>query len=170
MLDIYKLGDEVLRAPTERIKSFDSGLALLVDAMFTTMEEADGVGLAAPQVGVSKRLFVVDTRNEGERYAFINPEIIETSMELSSYEEGCLSVPGIYHDVVRAKDVTIQAQDVEGKVFTIKATGLLSRVIQHEYDHLEGKLFVDRLSDKDRDLVIKAYEKRNHKKKKKRNV
>lgn len=170
MLDIYKLGDEVLRAPTERIKSFDSGLALLVDAMFTTMEEADGVGLAAPQVGVSKRLFVVDTRNEGERYAFINPEIIETSMELSSYEEGCLSVPGIYHDVVRSKDVTIQAQDVEGKVFTIKATGLLSRVIQHEYDHLYGKLFVDRLSDRDRELVIKAYEKRNLKKKKKRNV
>ena len=78
MLDIYKLGDEVLRAPTKKITHFDNSLALLVDAMFSTMEEADGVGLAGPQIGASDQLFVVGTRNEGERYVFINPEIIET--------------------------------------------------------------------------------------------
>ena len=170
MLDIYKLGDEVLRTPTKKITHFDNSLALLVDAMFSTMEEADGVGLAGPQIGASDQLFVVDTRNEGERYVFINPEIIETSVELVPYEEGCLSVPGIYHDVVRPAEVTIQAQNLQGKVFTVKASGLLARVIQHEYDHLYGKLFVDRLDPNEKELVIKAYEKRNKKGKRKKGV
>ncbi len=168
MLDIYKLGDEVLRAPTKKVTRFDNGLAILVDAMFTTMEEADGVGLAGPQVGVSEQIFVVDTRNEGERLAFINPEIIETGIDLVPYEEGCLSVPGVYHDVMRPSTVTIQAQNVNGKAFTLKAEGLLARVIQHEYDHLFGKLFIDRLDEKDKEMMIKAYEKRQKKGKKRK--
>jgi peptide deformylase len=170
MLDIYKLGDDVLRTPTEKITKFDNAIAMLADAMFTTMEEADGVGLAGPQVGVSKRIFVVDTRNEGERYCFINPEIIETSMEMGPYEEGCLSVPGIYRDVVRPLGVTVQAQDINGKSFTIKATGLLARVIQHENDHLYGKLFIDRLDEKEKEAAVKAYEKHKGKGRKKNRV
>ena len=169
MLDIYTLGDEVLREGTSEINKFDSALETLVNAMFETMDEADGVGLAAPQVGVSSRIFVVDThQNPNERLAFINPEIIETSVEMVPYEEGCLSVPGVYHDVMRPKSVTIQAKDVKGKPFTLKADGLLARVVQHENDHLDGKLFIDRLDKDERDKMVHIYEKRAHKKGKRR--
>lgn len=168
MLDIFKYGDEVLREKTDRVEVFDDALALLVDAMFDTMIEADGVGLAAPQVGVSKRLFVVDTRSAGERIAFINPEIIETSDDSVPYEEGCLSVPGVYHDVMRPSHITIKAQDVRGKGFTLKAGGLLARVIQHENDHLDGRLFIDRLDDREREKVIAQYEKKEKGRRKKK--
>ena len=167
MLDIYKLGEDVLYTPTEKVKKFDSALKMLIDAMFDTMDEADGVGLAGPQVGVSQKLFVVDER-KGNRIAFINPEIIETSVEVGPYEEGCLSVPGVYHDVIRPLGVTVQAQDVNGKAFTIKATGLLARIIQHENDHLNAKLFIDRLSEDDRAMMVKVYERKNKTKKRKK--
>ena len=167
MLDIYKLGEDVLYTPTEKVKKFDSALKMLIDAMFDTMDEADGVGLAGPQVGVSQKLFVVDDR-KGNRIAFINPEIIETSVEVGPYEEGCLSVPGVYHDVIRPLGVTVQAQDVNGKAFTIKATGLLARIIQHENDHLNAKLFIDRLSEDDRAMMVKVYERKNKPKKRKK--
>lgn len=167
MLDIYKLGEDVLYTPTEKVKKFDSALKMLIDAMFDTMDEADGVGLAGPQVGVSQKLFVVDDR-KGNRIAFINPEIIETSVEVGPYEEGCLSVPGVYHDVIRPLGVTVQAQDVNGKAFTIKATGLLARIIQHENDHLNAKLFIDRLSEDDRVMMVKVYERKNKTKKRKK--
>ncbi|MDD5972648.1 MAG: peptide deformylase [Spirochaetales bacterium] len=167
MLDIYKLGEDVLYTPTEKVKKFDSALKMLIDAMFDTMDEADGVGLAGPQVGVSQKLFVVDDR-KGNRIAFINPEIIETSVEVGPYEEGCLSVPGVYHDVIRPLGVTVQAQDVNGKAFTIKATGLLARIIQHENDHLNAKLFIDRLSEDDRAMMVKVYERKNKTKKRKK--
>lgn len=167
MLDIYKLGEDVLYTPTEKVKKFDSALKMLIDAMFDTMDEADGVGLAGPQVGVSQKLFVVDDR-KGNRIAFINPEIIETSVEVGPYEEGCLSVPGVYHDVIRPLGVTVQAQDVNGKAFTVKATGLLARIIQHENDHLNSKLFIDRLSEDDRAMMVKVYERKNKTKKRKK--
>ena len=167
MLDIYKLGEDVLYTPTEKVKKFDSALKMLIDAMFDTMDEADGVGLAGPQVGVSQKLFVVDDR-KGNRIAFINPEIIETSVEVGPYEEGCLSVPGVYHDVIRPLGVTVQAQDVNGKAFTIKATGLLARIIQQENDHLNAKLFIDRLSEDDRAMMVKVYERKNKTKKRKK--
>ena len=167
MLDIYKLGEDVLYTPTEKVKKFDSALKMLIDAMFDTMDEAAGVGLAGPQVGVSQKLFVVDDR-KGNRIAFINPEIIETSVEVGPYEEGCLSVPGVYHDVIRPLGVTVQAQDVNGKAFTIKATGLLARIIQHENDHLNAKLFIDRLSEDDRAMMVKVYERKNKTKKRKK--
>ncbi|MBR1937661.1 MAG: peptide deformylase [Spirochaetales bacterium] len=173
MLDIYKLGEDVLSEQTTKVTEFDSALKMLVDAMFETMDEAEGVGLAAPQVGVSKRLFVVDThQNENERLCFINPEILETSPDLVHYEEGCLSIPGVYHDVERPSHVTVHAQDINGKAFTVKAEGLLARVIQHENDHLYGKLFIDRLEKDDRDLMVRLYERqeKNHGKGKKKRV
>ncbi len=163
MLDIYTLGEDVLRKKAEKVIEFDSSLTMLIDAMFETMEESDGIGLAAPQIGILKRFFVVDTRKQNEKIAFINPEIVEMSHEIGSYEEGCLSIPGMYYDIDRPLAVTIQAQDVKGKSFTIQATGLLARVVQHEYDHLSGTLFIDRMEEGAREMLVKAYN-RKHKK------
>lgn len=159
MLDIYTLGDEILRERCKPVKIFDSALSMLIDAMFTTMAEANGVGLAAPQVGVDSRLFVVDIPDFGKR-VFINPQIIETSIEVSCAEEGCLSVPGLWHDVERPSSIVVQAQDEKGKVFTLKADGLLARAIQHENDHLNGVLFIDRLEEVEREKMVKAWERR----------
>lgn len=166
MLDIVTLGDDILRQECTDVKVFDSALAMLVDAMFDTLSEADGVGLAGPQVGVAERIFVVKIPKE-EPLAFINPTIIETSVEEGPYEEGCLSLPGVYHEVIRPLRVTVQAQNVKGKPFTMKADGLLARVIQHENDHLHGKLYIDHLSDKDKEHMIHLYEKKNKLKKRK---
>ncbi len=163
MLDIYTIGEDVLRETCEKVKDFDSSLSILVDAMYDTLEEADGIGLAAPQIGVSKRLFVVDTRRPGEKYAFVNPEIVEMSHEMGLYEEGCLSIPGVYYDIERPLSVTIQAQDLTGKSFRLEASGILARVIQHEYDHLQGILFVDRMDEESREKLLKAYEKKTRK-------
>lgn len=166
MLDIYTLGEEVLQEKCQKVTKFDNALKILVDAMFDTMDEADGVGLAAPQVGVDQRLFVIHIRG-AEKRAYINPQIIETSIETETDEEGCLSIPGVWHDVQRPARVTIQAQDIEGKVFTVKAEGLLARAIQHENDHLNGVLFIDRLSDEEKEKMVKAYEKRTKGKRRK---
>ena len=160
MLDIYTLGEEVLKQKCQPVTTFDSALRILVDAMFETMDQADGVGLAAPQIGVNSRLFVIHIKNT-EKRAYINPQIIETSVETETAEEGCLSIPGVWHDVERPLRVTVQAQDLEGKSFTVKAEGLLARAIQHETDHLNGVLFIDRLDDIEREKMVKAYEKRN---------
>nr|WP_319472731.1 peptide deformylase [uncultured Sphaerochaeta sp.] len=160
MLDIYTLGEEVLQEKCQKVTKFDNALKILVDAMFDTMDEADGVGLAAPQVGVNQRLFVIHIRG-AEKRAYINPQIIETSIETSTDEEGCLSIPGVWHDVQRPARVTVQAQDVEGKVFQVKAEGLLARALQHENDHLNGVLFIDRLNDEEREKMVQAFEKRN---------
>ncbi len=162
MLDIYTLGEDVLREKTEKVTQFDSALAMLIDAMFETMEEADGIGLAAPQVGISKKFFVVNTRKQQEKIAFINPEIVDMSHEVGPYEEGCLSIPGMYYDIIRPLSITVQAQDVAGKSFVLKASGLLARVIQHEYDHLQGTLFIDRMDEPEREKLVKAYN-RKHK-------
>ena len=160
MLDIYTLGEEVLQEKCQKVTKFDNALKILVDAMFDTMDEADGVGLAAPQVGVNQRLFVIHIRG-AEKRAYINPQIIETSIETDTDEEGCLSIPGVWHDVKRPARVTVQAQDVEGKVFQFNAEGLLARALQHENDHLNGVLFIDRLNDEEREKMVQAYEKRN---------
>lgn len=159
ILEIVKIGDEVLREKCTPVKEFDSAFKMLTDAMFDELLEADGVGLAAPQIGISQRFFVVDIR-DGKRYVFVNPEIVETSLEKGPYEEGCLSIPGVYHDVERPLRVTVQARNAEGKLFNLSADGLLARVIQHEYDHLEGKLFIDHLSKEEREKMLKAYEKK----------
>lgn len=167
MLDIYTLDDEVLREDTEKVTVFDNSLKMLVDAMFDTLVEADGVGLAAPQIGVSKKFFIVDLRRGDDgRYVFINPEIIETSMEEGPYEEGCLSIPGFYREVIRPLRVKVQAQDLNGKYFTIDADGLLARVIQHENDHLNKTLFIDHLTPEEKEKVEKAFRKKNRRKRK----
>lgn len=162
MLDIYTLGEEVLTEKAQPVKTFDSALGILVDAMFETMEEADGVGLAAPQVGVSQRLFVIDVR-DGKQWTFINPEIIATSEECESAEEGCLSIPGVFSDVSRAARVTVQAQNLQGKPFTVEAEGLFARAIQHELDHLNGVLFIDRLDKEEHDRAVRSFERLNKK-------
>ena len=160
MLDIMKLGEEVLREKCTPVTEFDDGLRILIQAMYETMEEADGIGLAAPQVGVDKRFFVVGLP-DGTKKEFINPQITGTSVETSPYEEGCLSLPNVYHEVIRPSKVIVSAQDMNGNPFTLKASGLMARVIQHEYDHLDGVLFIDHLSDEEKSKVVRAYEKKN---------
>ena len=140
MLDIYTLGEDVLRKECSEVKVFDSALKMLADAMLETLEEADGVGLAGPQVGVSERIFVIHIP-DNPPIVFVNPEM--------------------YCNVIRPSAVTIQAQDVTGKPFTLEATGLLARAIQHENDHLHGKLYIDLLSEKDREKAVREYERRN---------
>ena len=142
MLDIYKLGNDVLREPCARVSKFDNALAMLTDAMFETMIEADGVGLAAPQVGISQRFFVVDTRREGERIAFFNPEIIETSGSQTG-DEGCLSLPGMSGTVTRPNYVKVKAFDENMEEITLEGTELLARAICHETDHLHGKMYTE---------------------------
>ncbi len=160
MLEIYTIGEEILRKKARRVENFDSALELLVNAMFEKMDEADGVGLAGPQVGVDLRIFVIDD-HRGVRKAFINPEIIETSMEECSMEEGCLSIPGVYAYLDRSEKVVVQAQDVNGKTFRLEADDLLARALQHENDHLNGVLFADRLDESSRNKLLRTYEKRN---------
>ncbi len=162
MLDVLTIGDEMLRTNTKPIKTFGGEIRLLADAMVETMHAEDGIGLAGPQVGVLKRIFVTHVSNDEPR-VYINPEILESSEDAVEYEEGCLSVPGVYAPVARPSRVKVQAQDVEGKVFTLNADGLLARVIQHEYDHLRGVLFVDRLDEETRNRVLEVYKRRSRK-------
>ncbi|MGH2786175.1 MAG: peptide deformylase [Actinomycetota bacterium] len=142
-LDIRTFGDPVLRTPALPVVDFDDKLAALADDMRETMLAAPGVGLAAPQVGVPRRLFVFDSGEESGAYA--NPEIMWRSEETQEGEEGCLSIPGIYFPVVRASRVTVRAQLVDGSPLEREAEGFLARIFQHEVDHLDGVLFVDRL-------------------------
>ena len=123
------------------------------------MHKGKGVGLAGPQVGLLERIFVVHVEGDEPR-VFINPSILETSAETSKHEEGCLSVPGVWADVIRPEKVKVQAWNEKGRPFTIEVNGLLARVILHEYDHLEGVLFIDRLSEPKRAKVIAKYEKK----------
>jgi len=145
MQQIVTYGDPVLEAKAEPVAEFDEALASFCAEMFVTLKRERGVGLAAPQVGISKRIFVTDADDDKPR-VFINPEILMTSPELVEYEEGCLSFPGIYFMVKRAAALRIQAFNEKGRPFTLEADGMLARVILHEYDHLDGKLFVDRVS------------------------
>lgn len=159
MLDIYTIGADVLRKNAEPIETFDEELAGLVAKMFDTMKLGKGVGLAAPQVGLAKRLFVMQIEGDTPR-VFVNPEIVQTSLELESFEEGCLSIPGVYADLDRPSGIRVQAWNERGRRFVLEAEGFLARVIQHELDHLNGVLFTDRLSEKNRDRLLKQYEKR----------
>lgn len=142
-MKIYKLGEEVLRKKCEPVAEITDEMRTLFNDMFETMIEADGVGLAAPQVGISQRFFVIISDDDVRR-VFVNPQIIETSAEQSDFEEGCLSLPGFNETIRRPASVTVQALDENGKPFTIKADGLLARIIQHEYDHLDGIVYIDR--------------------------
>jgi peptide deformylase len=148
-------GDPVLRDVAEPVESIDQGVKDLVSDMIGTLKRAHGLGLAAPQVGVSKRLFIVDLSAvdiNASLMVFINPEILETEDQVEM-EEGCLSFPGIYQKIVRPARVRIRAQNVDGKEFELTADGIAARAILHEYDHLEGVLFIDHISPFARSLL-----------------
>ena len=157
---IRAFGDPVLRAECEEIESFDSDLKKLVDDMFETMDGSDGVGLAAPQIGKNLRIFVIDStlfdkekKGEGIRQVFINPIIEEEDGEEWIFEEGCLSIPDVREDVSRKPNVVLSYQTLDGKVKEKKYDGMTARVIQHEYDHIEGVLFTDYISPLKRQLL-----------------
>ena len=138
--------DPRLRQATATIEQFDEALQTLIEDMFDTMYDANGVGLAAPQIGISLRLSVVDVEGDKKnQLVLVNPEIIAAEGQ-ATYQEGCLSVPSAYDTVIRAEKVTIRAQDRFGKPFEMTADGLLGECFQHEIDHLNGKLFIDMLS------------------------
>ncbi len=165
-MDIYTIDIEdqldVLRKKSEAVKEIDQNLIEYMDRMVEAIRGI-GIGLAAPQVGRNERFFVIQIDKEQPLY-FINPEIIGTSEELSSYEEGCLSIPGMYGDVKRPAAVQVQAWNRRGRPFTIEADGLMATCIQHEYDHLNGVMFMDHLSDRKREKLVKKYMKSLEKK------
>jgi peptide deformylase len=159
VLTILEYPDPRLRLKAAPVTVFDAELKQLVADMFKTMYEANGVGLAATQVNVHRRVLVTDMSDERNRpLALINAEIVGKD-GTQVYQEGCLSFPGVYADVTRALKVTVRAQDVDGKSFTVEAEGPLAVCIQHEMDHLAGKVFVDYLSPLKRNLLLKRMEK-----------
>jgi peptide deformylase len=156
------LPDPLLRQVSQPVERVDSELNQLVDDMLETMYEAPGIGLAAVQVGVPRRLLVIDLAKEGEEPAplvFINPKIIRSSDERSVYEEGCLSIPDYYAEVERPATITVTSLDRSGKEVTTEAEGLLATCLQHEIDHLDGVLFIDHISRLKREMVIKRFTK-----------
>ena len=161
-LAVVKYGDPVLTKRAEEVVEFDKNLAKLVDDMFETMYGAPGVGLAAPQVGILKRLFVMDCssgKNPKQKVALINP-VIATEEGDQSGDEGCLSFPGIYFQVKRPQRVVVRAQDINGSSFTLDVMDLEARCVEHETDHLDGELFISYLSPLKRDLVKRKIKKR----------
>jgi peptide deformylase len=157
---VISIPDERLRLETQTITQFDEKLKTLVNDMYETMEHAKGIGLAAPQIGLSLKVAVLDTSKErNQRMCIINPEIISREGE-EMMEEGCLSVPSAYDKAPRALRVKVRAHDVDGKTFEIEADGLLAHCLQHEIDHLNGKLFIDYLSPLKRQMIRKKVDKR----------
>ncbi|MDR0601070.1 MAG: peptide deformylase [Treponema sp.] len=157
-MEILTLGNDLLRVTAEPVARIDGEISKVAGEMIKALRAGKGVGLAGPQVGFMKRLFVVEVEGNAPR-VFINPSILETSQETAKYEEGCLSVPGVWADVIRPGAVKVQAWNEKGRPFTLEASGILARVIQHEYDHLEGILFIDRLPAQKRDLLLARMEK-----------
>ena len=157
-MDIITLGDELLRQKAKKIDIIDDEIKELSAKMLEILKRDKGVGVAGPQIGVMKRIFVVQIEGE-EGYVFINPSILETSVATNKYEEGCLSIPGIYANVVRSEAIKIQAWNEKGRPFTMEAGGLLARIILHEYDHLDGILFLDHVPESKREKLIEKYEK-----------
>ena len=153
-LKILEFPNPNLRKIAVPVTSFDSDLKCLIDDMFETMYEANGIGLAATQVDVHKRLLVLDVSEErNDPKVFVNPTIVVIESDLADYDEGCLSVPGFYETVSRPRKIKVSAQDKEGSQFELEADGVLSVCIQHEIDHLDGKLFVDYLSSLKRNRI-----------------
>ncbi len=148
-LEIFKLGSETLRTQAKRISKVDSNIRDLAKDMLQSMYSAKGIGLAGPQVGISKELLVIDINFEdsaAEPLILINPEITAFGSTLNTYEEGCLSIPGVYLNVVRPSTIKLKFRDEMGRPRKMNADGLLARCIQHEVDHLRGILFVDRVT------------------------
>ncbi len=159
LLNILHFPDPRLRTKAKPVTDFNLGLKTLVSDMFETMYEAPGIGLAATQVNIHQRLLVMDvSEDKSDPKVLINPELIETEGE-EEMDEGCLSVPGFYETVRRAEKIRVRAQNVDGETFEFDSEGLEAVCIQHEMDHLEGKLFVDYLSGLKRDRIRKKLEK-----------
>jgi peptide deformylase len=148
VLQIRTFGDPILRSPGLDVVDFDERLRTLAADMHETMHAAPGVGLAAPQVGITRRLFTFDSGEESGSY--VNPEIVWRSEETQDGEEGCLSIPGVYFPVVRSMSVKVHAQNLQGDQVEHEAEGFLARIFQHEIDHLNGVLFVERLDRENR--------------------
>ena len=160
--EIIKLPDKRLRLISEPVKQIDAGIRKLVDDMFETMYKAPGIGLAAIQLGVAKRVITLDLskkEDDHEPQVFINPEILWQSEALAKFEEGCLSIPDYYEEVERPAEVKVRYLDLAGKKREIDAKGLLATCLQHEIDHVNGILFIDHLSKLKRDRVIKRFTK-----------
>ena len=156
ILNIRIYGDEVLRKKTKFVKTFDKKLEKLVHDMFETMYEYHGIGLAAPQVGILRKVVVVDTMEPDEKHVLINPKILWQSEERDMMKEGCLSIPGVEGEVIRPESLRVKAQTVTGEEFELAASGLLARCIQHEMDHLNGILFIDHLRESERATLARA--------------
>ncbi|WP_288430320.1 peptide deformylase [uncultured Agrobacterium sp.] len=156
------LPDPLLRQQSKPIETVDAEIARLADDMLETMYDAPGIGLAAIQVGIPRRMLVIDLSREDEEkkpIVFINPEILKVSDDVSTYEEGCLSIPDYYAEVERPASLTVGYIDRDGKQQTVEADGLLATCLQHEIDHLNGVLFIDHISRLKRDMVIKKFTK-----------
>ena len=162
-LEIYKLGSETLRTEAKRISKVDNKIRDIAKDMLQSMYSAKGIGLAGPQVGISKELLVIDINFEdsaAEPLILINPEITAFGSTLNTYEEGCLSIPGVYLNVVRPSTIKLKFRDEMGRPRKMNADGLLARCIQHEVDHLKGILFVDRVTSKEelkQELIKEGY-------------
>lgn len=149
-LEMHYLGDKVLRQSAKRIAKIDDSIRQLAKEMLQRMYSDNGIGLAAPQIGINKQIIVIDTQPDNQTnppMILINPEIRKVSKDLCVMEEGCLSIPQVFLDVTRPRSIEVVYKDEYGKQRKIKAMGLLSRVIQHEMDHLNGVLFVDRVQN-----------------------
>jgi peptide deformylase len=152
IIPIRTLGDPVLKSSSKPVERFDEALRHLVQDMFATMYDAPGVGLAAPQVGISLRLFVYDDGVTGPM-CMANPELLSAEGELLE-EEGCLSIPGPFYPTRRSAKIVCRGQDLHGKLYEMTGEGLLARIFQHETDHLQGTLFIDRLDEDGRKAVL----------------
>ena len=160
--EIVLLGDPVLRKEAEDVTEFGPELEELVRDMYETMYHAEGIGLAAPQIGISKRILVIDLRSEEEpdaRLAVVNPTIVWESDETDKAPEGCLSIPGFEEVVRRPSEVTIEGFTPQGEEMTIEAGDLFARALQHEIDHLDGVLFIDRITPLKRRMLLKKWKK-----------
>ena len=160
VLPLHLLGSPVLRERSKEVAQVDDEVRAFIDAMFETMDANKGVGLAANQVGKAVRVAVIDA--DGHRIALVNPRVTVAGGVREAEEEGCLSIPDVFADVDRPTEVTLEALDRDGKSYTLEASGLLARAIQHEIDHLDGILFLDHLSLIKRQMLLARY-RREHK-------
>ena len=160
--EVVIMGDPILRTAAAEVDAFDPDLKTLVRDMFETMYHAEGIGLAAPQIGISQRVIVVDLRSEEQpeaRLALINPKVVWASKESEKAPEGCLSIPGLEEVIKRSSAIRVEALDIDGGSIELETEGLFARVLQHEIDHIDGILFVDRVSALKRRILMKKWKK-----------
>lgn len=163
VLEIRMMGDPVLRERAAEVEAVDDELRRLARSMFDTMYDAEGVGLAAPQVGVPRRLIVVDSREQGASpLTLVNPRVVDAAPGTERAEEGCLSIPGLRDVVERPASVVVEGMDLDEQPVRLEADGLLGRILQHEIDHLDGVLFLDRLTPLKRRMLLKRWRKVQH--------